>query len=291
MKKTMFRILSGILSFVLIVTSLPMAAYAATIPKGTDDKKEELSEIVELEELRSASSKQFRLEDGSYYVAQYETNVHTLSEDGTWDEIDRTLTVSSKEISTKDEKIKFAKKITGNETLFSLHNGNAKMTMRLVGAQTKVEGIITNYSTEVDEDATELQKMTTLSGLSAAVRYPDILPNTDLKYVIEGTDIKEYIIVKEKAEEYSYTFSLNLNHLVAEKTELGEIWITRAGTDDLVYRIPAPVMWDSAGAYSTAADMSLTAIGNGKYALTVTADQAWINDEERVFPVVYEACR
>ena len=288
MKKRIFRILSGILSLVLIVTSLPLAAYATESSTSSDDTEPQTSGIVELKELRGASSKQYRLEDGSYYVAQYETNVHTLSEDGTWEEIDRTLPAKSSGISTTDEKIKFAKKITGNESLFTLHNGNTKMTLRLVGAQKKVEGIITNYSAEVDENATELQKMTTLSGLSAAVRYPDILPNTDLKYVIEGTDIKEYIIVKEKGEDYTYTFSLDLNNLVATKQETGEIWITKTGTDDLVYRIPAPVMWDSAGAYSTAAEMSLTEIGNGKYALIVTADSAWINDEARVFPVVID---
>jgi RHS repeat-associated protein len=47
-------------------------------------------------------------------------------------------------------------------------------------------------------------------------------------------------------------------------------------------------MFDADGEYSDAVTYTLTNGGNGKYALTVTADAEWINDEGRAFPVTVD---
>ena len=68
--------------------------------------------------------------------------------------------------------MKFAKKITGNESLFTLHDGNGKITLSLDGAKKKTAGKVTNTSTEFDKDATKLKKLTTLdSNLHSANHY------------------------------------------------------------------------------------------------------------------------
>lgn len=95
--------------------------------------------------------------------------------------------------------------------------------------------------------------------------------------------IKENIIVKERADSYSYTFEIQLNNLEAVLCEDGSVAISDPDTDEIVYTIPKGYMFDANGEYSDAVTYTLTNGGNGKYALTVTANAEWINDEERAF--------
>ena len=73
---------------------------------------------------REENVKHFRLGDGSFVALQYDAPVHYLDADGAWQEIDNRLAEDGSEYATSDARIKFAKKITGNETLFTLHDGN-----------------------------------------------------------------------------------------------------------------------------------------------------------------------
>ena len=47
-------------------------------------------------------------------------------------------------------------------------------------------------------------------------------------------------------------------------------------------------MFDADGAYSDGVSYTLENSGNGTCSLTITADEAWINDSERVFPVTVD---
>ena len=289
-KKISIRSIAILLSVLLSILSFPLSVFAiegnadADLPISKSVEKD----IIELIDERTATTKRFRLEDGSYMVAQYDTDVHYLDENGTWQNIDNTLAVSGSDITTSDAKIKFAKKTTGNETLFALHDGNRKLTLSLNGAAKKVAGEITNYDSELGEDTTKLEKMTTLNNISASVLYSEILPNTDLEYVIKGKSIKENIIVKSKADAYSYTFTLSLNNLTASLNADNVIEIFDANTEELAYRIPAPVMWDANYALSNDISVTLTDLGNGNYTLMITPSAEWMNDEERAFPVTVD---
>ena len=296
MKKFSIKSLCVILSILTAIMSLPMTVFALDLSDNTaseivesgDNALTAQKDIIEMTDMRTASVKYFRLEDGSYYAAQYDSAVHYQDENGDWQDIDNTLAVSGSEITTSNAKIKFAKKTTGNSSLFTLHDGNRKLTLSLDGAAKKVAGEITNHETEFGEDATKLQKMTTLDKINASVIYRDILPGVDLEYVVTGLNIKENIIVKEKSDNYSYSFTMELNNLTAILNEKEEIIISEPSSDEAVYIIPAPVMWDANNVTSDKATMSLTDHGNGKYTLVVTADSAWMNAEERVYPVTID---
>ena len=282
------KCLAIFLSIVTVVLSFPLAVLAqdSTVSDAADEIAEE--NIFELIDQRTESAKYFRLDDGSYVVAQYDTAVHYLDESSTWQDIDNTLSVSGSEITTSNAKIKFAKKTGGNGSLFTLHDGNRKLTLSLDGAKKKVAGTVTNHGTEEDNTLTKLQKMTSLEKISASVKYKDILDDVDLEYVINGLNVKENIIVKSKQESYTYSFTMSLNNLIATQTETGEIEISDVQSGEAVYLIPAPVMWDANMVHSNAVTMGLTDLGNGKYTLTVTADPAWINADDRAFPVTID---
>lgn len=275
----------------MVIMSVQITAYANlldNIDTNSIQSNNISSDVIELTELRTATDKYFMLDDGSYYVAHYDSTIHYLDENGVWQDIDNTLAVSGSEISTSNAKIKFSKKTTGNGNLFALHDGNRKITLSLNNANKKIEAIIINNESQFGEDATKLQKMTTLDRISASVRYNDILDNTDLEYIVHGLNIKENIIVTSPSDNYSYEFTMELNNLVATLSEKGEIRLTDSSTNEIVYSIPAPIMWDANDVFSDRVAMDLVDLGNNKYTLTITADSAWMNAEERAFPITID---
>ena len=292
MKKFSMKFIAGLLSVLLVIMSLPVSAFAIDLSGDTSpptiSQEEANHDIVEIVDMRTATDKYYRLDDGSYYVAHYNSDVHYLDDNGVWQDIDNSLAVNGSEITTSNAKIKLAKKTTGNGEIFTIHDGNRKLSLSLNGANKKVEGIISNNETEFDDDATQLQKMTTLDKISASVRYNDILENVDLEYVIKGANIKENIIVKAKASNYSYSFTLSLNNLVASLNEKNEIIISDSSTSEIVYLIPAPIMWDANDVYSDDIAVSLTDNNNGKYTLTITPDQNWMDDANRIYPITID---
>ena len=287
-----------VLSILMMLYAVPTNVFAELIDAidgATENKADKVitedtlkKEVFEVIDRREETVKHFRTEDGSFTAVQYNVPVHERDENGEWKDIDNTLSESGSEYATSNARVKFAKKTTGNETLFTLHDGNRKITMSLSGANKKVAGHVTNTQTEFPEDATQLQKMMTLDKLSSKILYPEILDGVDLEYVVNSCNIKENIIVKERADYYSYTFEVQLNNLEAVLCEDGSVAISDPDTDEVVYTIPKGYMFDADGEYSDAVTYTLTNGGNGKYSLTVTADAEWINDEGRVFPVTVD---
>lgn len=242
----------------------------------------------EIIELREEYAKHFRLSDGSYVAAQYKYPVHSLDENGEWQDIDNALSKSSSEFTNANARIKFAKKINGSATLFTLHDGNTKITLNLIGAEKGTKGTVTNGS-DTDGD-TELQKMINLEKLSASILYEDILDGVDLEYVAYSMNVKENIIVKERKDTYSYSFELKLNGLTPQLTTNGDIELVNDESDEIKYVIPAPIVFDANGIYapSNAASYTLTHENEKKYILTVTADTTWMNADDRAFPITID---
>ena len=295
------KMVACLLSTLLFLYAVPTNVFAElinAIDTATDSNDEQTAieetepgkegTVFEVTDRREETVKHFRTEDGSFTAVQYNVPVHEKDENGEWQDIDNTLSESGSEYATSNARVKFAKKTTGNVTLFTLHDGNRKISMSLSGAKKKVAGQVTNTQTEFPEDATQLQKMMTLDKLSSKILYPTILDGVDLEYVVNSCNIKENIIVKERADSYSYTFEIQLINLEAVLCEDGSVAISDPDTDEVVYTIPKGYMFDAEGAYSDAVEYTLTNGGNGKYSLTVTADAEWINDEERVLPVTID---
>ena len=118
--------------------------------------------------------------------------------------------------------------------------------------------------------------------------YENILPGTDIEYVLYGSRVKENIIINERKSEYKYNFILNLHNLIPVAEENGEISLLDNENGEMVYRLPVPTMWDSAGECSNDVSYILFENEEGSFVLTVTADAKWINDESRAFPVTID---
>ena len=119
--------------------------------------------------------------------------------------------------------------------------------------------------------------------LQSSLLYENVFPDTDLLYTAFGHNIKEQIVVNKPQVAYRYDFLLDLDGLTAILNEDGSAYFMDEENNP-VYRIPVPYMEDEAGVLSDAVEFVLNETAQG-LVLTVEADAAWINAEEREFPV------
>ena len=285
------KTLSVILAILMIMYSIPLMSVASLLTSEDDTMLgQEINtedNVIEITELREEDIKHFRLADGTYIAAQYKTAVHYLDDNGMWQDIDNSLSEIDGDISTSNSRVKFSKKITGNEHIFTLKNGSYKITFSLEDAAKGTPITVSNDGKTTVKAATKFEELSTLSKITSSVRYNEILPGVDLEYVLLGSEIKENIIVNEKQDEYVFKFGLSLNGLIASLEDDGSVSIWNED-DEKIFTLPAPYMYDGAMEFSESVSYSLSTTGNGKYVLTVTADENWINSEDRVFPVTID---
>ena len=104
-RMTWQRILAFVIVMTMLFELLPMTSFAVedgSVPNTdatsvSESASTELSVIGEVPELRDATSKHFRLSDGSYAAVEYGTQIHFQGEDNSWEEIDNTLTYTNVE--------------------------------------------------------------------------------------------------------------------------------------------------------------------------------------------------
>ena len=126
--------------------------------------------------------------------------------------------------------------------------------------------------------------------------YENADKDTDIEYSLAGNNIKENIIIKEKAEEYKYLFALNTQGLklrVSEDNESLELYTESVNEDGETKikteaTIPAPFMYDANGESSDDVYFELAPETDGKYTFAVVASADWINEDGRAFPVIID---
>ena len=307
------KVYSPMTRILSLVLSLLIAFYSAPITVSAEESANQLSEnssaienntetvekvamtdeqndaIYEMVSLRQENVKHFRLADGSYVAAQYNYPVHYKDENGEFIDINNQLVSSESEFVTENSRVKFIKKSTGNGNIFTLHENNTKITMGLVGAEKKTEGVVTSTNNSDDSIDSLIGKLTNLENIFTTIVYEDILDGVDIEYIVHSLNIKENIIVKERKDSYSYTFTVELNNLSAVLSEDGNVYIS---TEDgeIKYVIPAPIVYDANGEYAPDSEAAYTLVstGIGKYELTVTVSTNWMNDTSRAFPITID---
>ena len=206
-----------------------------------------------------------------------------MDENGKWIDIDNALTLNENDYSANNKsEIKFANK-SGSGGLVSIKDGEYKIDFTPLNTN-KVSVVIENPQSNNSRKFEDVSKLNNL--ISRAI-YADVYDGIDIEYILVGNNIKENIIVKQKQDEYTYSFELKLNKLSAELVN-GAIILSDYDTGEQVYEIPAPYMLDANGEYSNSVTYTLTQNSKWKYTLTVTASTDWINAENREFPVTID---
>lgn len=127
----------------------------------------------------------------------------------------------------------------------------------------------------------------TVEGSTA--KYPNILANTDIELTATRSGSKETIVLKSRGAVNSWVFPLNLQGLTARLESNGSVsLLDKVGSP--VAAIPQGWMQDSKmqpdGEFTTSQAVTYELITvDGRQALKVTADRAWLDDPARIYPV------
>ena len=289
-KKTKTPAIALLLALILLFWAFPIDVLPAFAEEGAEPEPVELysedggvvDALYEMTELRTVDTKYIKMSDGTVRAAVYGNAVHRKDANGVWQEIDNSLTVC--ETGVESERAHFALK-TGEEAPVSLYDDGVGISFSLLGAQSGVPAEVIRDGRSDGKYDMVYEELTTLEKNLSSLRYSGVLPETDLEYILTGNDLKENIVIHGLCESYTYSFTLALEGLSAFLAEDGSVTLTN-GEEEL-YRIPAPYMYDAAGEYSDAVFYTLEG-EDGAYILTVTADEAWIGDEGRAFPVIVD---
>lgn len=129
------------------------------------------------------------------------------------------------------------------------------------------------------------------------IKYQSGIDNDiDIYYTVQSNGIKEDIILNKYTGQNSFDFVLRLKGCVAKLTDTNSIILLDG--DTVIGGMPAPYMYDSNDEQtSEEGDINLSydvfyslkeTKTKGEYILTVTADKAFLEDENTVYPVTID---
>ena len=111
-------------------------------------------------------------------------------------------------------------------------------------------------------------------------------------YTSGDAGIKETLTLNEKPENNIFTYEIYAGDVIVKKNSLDEgITFIDPETDDIIAGIDTPWMNDVTGeAFSTdiTYDLEKVAYEDGLYILTMTIDEEYLSDEDRVYPVTVD---
>lgn len=291
MRKIRRKLLALVLSVTIILSCIPITTFA--IGSTTDNidntivnnQTQEATIVTEVTEKRDADKKVYLLSDGSYMSAIYPQQVH-YEENGKWEDIDNSFTSgvdddgeSTVENSKNAFKIKFANK-SKDKKLVSLKKDGCEINWALNDSE--------KVSAETIVSGNALNTPSSLKNINSAVVYKDILTDTDLKYTINSTTIKEDIILNSINAPTTFTFNYEMKKLAYRETEDGSIEVYSDNEPDkAVFVIDKPYMYDANGISSNSVEMKITETKKG-FQIVIIPNAEWIKSAERKFPITID---
>lgn len=307
MKKTkvVTRLIAIILSALVVIEVVPMTTFAEAIE--TESEKQEISgystQVSQQEEeptvigedidrRDSSNVRYFKMSDGTVKAAVYKDPVLYQDSAGKWQEIDNTLETSSAEsdeisnfdgYATKSNKfrVKFAKN-SNQKKLVSVEMDDYSISLSLLNEAKK------NNSSMKQDKKGKIEDPTASSKTAQKICYENILPDTNIEYMVNGSGVKENIVIKSAQSSYQYIFEIDVKDLVLNLDDDGCIYAKDVNTGETVFVLPKPFMIDAGYKYSNDISYSISSKNKNKYEITVTADAQWINSSDRVFPVTID---
>ncbi|WP_240138973.1 LamG-like jellyroll fold domain-containing protein [Streptomyces sp. MUM 178J] len=225
----------------------------------------------------TATSDYFVNADGSTTVKHYASPANFKADDGTWKPIDTTL------VEDKDGRL--GQRANSLDVEFAPDAADQRLASVDFG-----DGLSLAYSlrgTAKAEPELDDQKIVT---------YPGVLPDTDLRLVPLAEGFKEHLVLHSPDAPNSWLFPMELKGLTPRLTDDGDVEFTarKGEKDEVVATIPHAFMEDSkidprSGDATRSQAVTYELVEeDGKPALRMTADEEWLKDPERVYPVTVD---
>ena len=289
MKKSTQKFKKGILVFLtigMLMLSLPIT--------HAQEQTKDNSSVGELVEKRELFSKQFQNEDGTITAVSYNYPIHYETSNGKMKDIDNTIIndVSyqplglSKQVSK--EQYYTSKDNPYIDVLFNKQtDSNNLIKINIDGYDVSLGISNLNNSTATPLNDSETDSQYNLKNVTGGIKYTNAFENADLYYYITSANLKEEIILNEKSNINQIIYNIETS-LTPFKTEHNLV-IFQNENGDNIFSFQNPYMYDNAEkssmTFDTTVDIKKT--DNG-YQLIYQLDTEWLNNEERVYPIVID---
>ncbi|MFB7946708.1 LamG-like jellyroll fold domain-containing protein [Kitasatospora phosalacinea] len=225
---------------------------------------------VEIPSARTASTSVYQNDDGSRTTRFYPRPVHFRQADGSWADIDTAV--------VQKRSGRWQEKANADSPDFAANAADPALVSWSLDADHKVSYGIQGASPVA----------ASVSG--STVTYAGLAGPADVQYDAEADGVKETLVLHDASAATTWTFPLTTTGLTAEIDASGNaVFKDAAGTVRVT--IPRGFMEDSAvdprsgqGALSDGVGYRLVT-AEGRPALQLTLDSAWLHDPHRVFPV------
>ncbi|MFE4264631.1 LamG-like jellyroll fold domain-containing protein [Streptomyces sp. NPDC056883] len=222
----------------------------------------------------TATSDHYVNADGSTTVRHFAGRANFKADDGTWKQIDTALVADTDgrlQERSNSLDVEFAPN-AADQQLASIDFGSGRsLAYALSGAAKAAPTVAAN----------------------GTATYAGVLPDTDVQLVPLSEGFKENLVLRSAKAANSWTFLLDGKGLTPRIAADGDVEFTDA-EGKVTATIPHAFMEDSKidprsgdAAQSRAVTYELTTV-DGKQALRMTADRAWLDAPERVYPVTVD---
>ncbi|MEH3053820.1 MAG: DNRLRE domain-containing protein [Patulibacter minatonensis] len=127
--------------------------------------------------------------------------------------------------------------------------------------------------------------------LSAAkATFDDALSGVDVAYKVRSSGLKETLTLASRDAQRRFTYDVVGDaDLTAKIGADGQLVFTDEQGEEK-FRVAAPLAWDSAEpkAFANALELSVKRVAAGRWTLTLSADDAWLDDPDRNYPVTLD---
>lgn len=300
LKNNSFRLpIKTIAVFLAVIITISIITSFAYANDGTNEISENVQEdekyaVSEIEDLRDEYTKTYLMNDHTMQVVQYSQPVHYQDGDE-WYEYDLSLCSEEKQTSddfdgykseAPDFNVKFADSIN-SDTLVSIDKDKYSLKWTLNDVA-KMRSLISDIEIASEVETADEPDKLTVENAKDSITYSNFRKNSDLNYQVNPEGIKENIILNSKSDSYEYSYIIEAVDLVMELDEAGNILCNDVDNGNLVFLIPHAYMYDAAYEVSTDVNYHLEKIDDINYNLKIQANEEWINDEKREFPVTID---
>jgi hypothetical protein len=238
----------------------------------------------ELTDLRTADSKTYELADGSREWVGYSEPVHYKDANGAFQEIDNTVISKMAQLDGTD----FAYRNAANEytARFGPNAGSDPLVRIEHDGHVLSLGLVDAKASEADRSLKFAGRI--LSAIAYApdcVVYPHVYPGVDLIYEAKSNGVKEYLVLKEPSAQNEFAFDFKLGDLKVDKTDGRIGFVDKNGK--AAFWLGDPIALDDAEAATTDITYDISG-GEGSCELKVTLSRSFLDDPERVYPVVLD---
>jgi hypothetical protein len=270
------RWLSTAISATMIFTSFPWTVFAeenadtqavvANLPKTREEVKD----------LRNEISKVYKNPDGTYTAEVMSDPIH-YKNGSQWDDIDNELVESSDGNNFENKKNKF--KVKFNK---SVSSENKRLLTYNIDKH--------NVDFEVYKEPKSVN-VAKLNVNNNKIEYQDLYDGVSYEYKLDSSKVKENIILNSYPGTNTFKFLIKTNSLTAKKMDNGIINFYDKSTNNFVFYIQKPYMFDSREGnesnISQDIHQEISETSNG-YILTITADDSYLKSQDRVYPVTID---